>query len=430
MKIILTESQFNRVILKESTNEKYPNCYELDKRKKYTPPVKPNAGDIQKFLQEVGEDIGPTGVDYDFGDNSAKAFANFWYKGYKNINTLSQLYDKLKSDGYDVGAKSGKIFGVKMSNIISNLLSKWVVKYSSIWCKAKVKEIVDKNENSQKEFCLNNKDKALGEIKTLWLNWANHPATSEKLSQQFKSQGLNPLLFLKEYLMSFKYEINSFKSSQLYCRTELEDNKLYGSVAYQEGDKIVLNCDTTKINTYEGMKNTLNHEFSHYLEHKVEYINDTEYWKKSLPLLKKGWDINKSRSFSQWMLNITNTDELIDGNIISRFKNIGVSKSDLSYWLNEVKNYGEDYNCRQTEKESNLKSIKLYYCKNLYCDLEMKQIKEMLIYKNLPQEVKGDAYQLMMCWATNEFNPSPKEFLNGLNDLALVDGDVENDNVT
>ena len=109
MKIILTESQFKRVIIKEEDTFFLPNidCKKLDKRKSKTIPVEANAYDIQRFLKELGYDIGTTGknkdgVDGDFKDKSAKAFASFYKKISFNLmdfnffisptNTLDGLY--------------------------------------------------------------------------------------------------------------------------------------------------------------------------------------------------------------------------------------------------------------------------------------------------------------------------------------------------
>jgi len=56
MKIILTEEQFKRVILKEENTSFYsdPDCKKLNKRKNNPIPVKANAYDIQRFLKELG----------------------------------------------------------------------------------------------------------------------------------------------------------------------------------------------------------------------------------------------------------------------------------------------------------------------------------------------------------------------------------------
>ena len=78
---------------------------------------KATAGDIQRFLG--------VSVDGDFGDDSAKAAADFIYG--KNtshgIQTVSDLYDRMQSDGWAVGAKTGTIFGPQMAKSIVQLIS-------------------------------------------------------------------------------------------------------------------------------------------------------------------------------------------------------------------------------------------------------------------------------------------------------------------
>jgi hypothetical protein len=115
-KIVISESQYNRVFLNEQN---------VDKK------VKPNAIDIQKYLIKNGY-LPPYRLvknkkyrndDGNFRDLSAEAFAKYYYGGFSDIKTIGGLYDKLKSDGYDLGGKTGKIFGVKMANVLSKIIN-------------------------------------------------------------------------------------------------------------------------------------------------------------------------------------------------------------------------------------------------------------------------------------------------------------------
>ena len=125
------------ILLKENNHEYFANDYsderDLNKKpanaapKPYTGDLKkyvgktlpkPTAGDIQKFLS--------ISVDGDFGDDSAKATADFIYG--KNtshgIQTVSDLYDRMQDDGWAVGAKTGSIFANNgtMANAIIELM--------------------------------------------------------------------------------------------------------------------------------------------------------------------------------------------------------------------------------------------------------------------------------------------------------------------
>ena len=86
-------------------------------REQFNKTPKATAGDIQRFLG--------VSVDGDFGDDSAKAAADFIYG--KNtshgIQTVSDLYDRMQSDGWAVGAKTGTIFGPQMAKSIVQLIS-------------------------------------------------------------------------------------------------------------------------------------------------------------------------------------------------------------------------------------------------------------------------------------------------------------------
>ena len=112
---------------------------------------------------------------------------------------------------------------------------------------------------------------------------------------------------------------------------------------------------------------------------------------------------------------------------IREFNSIGVSEKDLNWWIKEVsKNDDISYSCRQTEKESNLASIKDYYCDgDLSCNLTMNNLKSII--KN---PIDGNMYHFIMCWALTGFEESPKQFLLNVNDLALNNGMKNNDGLT
>ncbi len=79
---------------------------------------KSTAGDLQKFFG--------LSVDGQFGDDTSKAVADFIYgpnTGH-GIKTVSDLYDRMKEDGWDVGTKTGTIFANngKMANSIIELM--------------------------------------------------------------------------------------------------------------------------------------------------------------------------------------------------------------------------------------------------------------------------------------------------------------------
>ena len=100
-RIIITESQYSRVFLNE---QQLP---------------KANAGEIQQFLKDKGaykNKVGST-----FGNESAKAFAQYYYGINTDIDTVNKLWKKLKSEGRDVGNTSG--FGPKMVKVVSGMIN-------------------------------------------------------------------------------------------------------------------------------------------------------------------------------------------------------------------------------------------------------------------------------------------------------------------
>jgi hypothetical protein len=101
-RIIITESQYGRLFLDE---QKLPKSDTI--------------GAIQQFLKDKG--VYKNKVDSDFGDETAKAFAQYYYNINTNIDTVNKLWKKLKSEGRDVGNKSG--FGPKMFKEVSGMIN-------------------------------------------------------------------------------------------------------------------------------------------------------------------------------------------------------------------------------------------------------------------------------------------------------------------
>jgi|688.fasta_scaffold157824_7 hypothetical protein len=82
-------------------------------------PVQPNAGDIQKFLKELGSNIN---VDFAFGPGTATAVGTYLYGGDKGINTVQSLHAKLVETGkLPQGDVPG--FGPKMAQAVADLLN-------------------------------------------------------------------------------------------------------------------------------------------------------------------------------------------------------------------------------------------------------------------------------------------------------------------
>ena len=110
MKILLTESQLKKIV-DLLTEDTYPGA---------------NSYQIQKFLFADGWLPYESDIDGDFRDKSVKAFVRYYYgiNEDRNINTIGKLYDKLSKEGYDLGSKTGKIFGPKMAKVLSDIIKK------------------------------------------------------------------------------------------------------------------------------------------------------------------------------------------------------------------------------------------------------------------------------------------------------------------
>ena len=59
---------------------------------------------------------------------------------HRNINTVGKLYDKLKSEGYNVGPKTVSVFTSQMAVGLSKKISDVIDSFNT-WCKNSKKEI-------------------------------------------------------------------------------------------------------------------------------------------------------------------------------------------------------------------------------------------------------------------------------------------------
>lgn len=96
-----------------------------------------HAGEIQEFLKSVG--LLET-IDSNFKNLSATAAGSFLYGKKSGINTVGKLYDKLKSEGYNVGPKTVSVFTSQMAVGLSKKISDKIDSVKT-WCEKSKKEI-------------------------------------------------------------------------------------------------------------------------------------------------------------------------------------------------------------------------------------------------------------------------------------------------
>jgi hypothetical protein len=105
--IRLTESDLTRIVRRVISEQQ----------------VEANAGSIQEFLKANQDNT--IAVDYKFGNKTATAVAKYIVRGYNdasynNVTTVNQLWQVMKDDGHNVGAKPG--FGPMMAAEVARLL--------------------------------------------------------------------------------------------------------------------------------------------------------------------------------------------------------------------------------------------------------------------------------------------------------------------
>jgi hypothetical protein len=120
-KLLITEDEILRIkslyglINEAATISKDERCWYYLQISKNG--IQPNAGDIQQFLINIGYNIG---LDYSFGNETATAFGTFAYGRNAGINTVTKLWQKMKSNGKSVGNTPG--FGPMMATAVASMI--------------------------------------------------------------------------------------------------------------------------------------------------------------------------------------------------------------------------------------------------------------------------------------------------------------------
>ena len=400
-KIILSELEKNQIksmyglITEVDDTVHKKRCYEYNSR--VNNPVTANAGDIQKFLKNIGYGIT---VDFDFGKSSATAFGTFWFGADKGIDSVDKLWKALKNAGNDVGTTSG-FKSAKMTLTIYDI--------TDYDCRRKI-------------------DAAWNNSITWWKNKLNEPAFYQKLKRINKWDDATTKKWIQEYknhisggmygpfCLKSGYDQEYINSSETIAYATWE-NVDEGGVITASGCKISYNRKYAE-ESLTDIESTLVHEIQHCL-YDVKAMTPHTSWKKVFP--KATWGDEGSTSASAKPSYTENEKH-------------GVYSNDIKKWENYLSVDKGSYTCEETENSSRINGLKKLLGYKTSQKITVSDFKKFLKQENFPYNDE-QAYWLCLCWVQNGA-PDIAVFLDNLDknvvakDDATTKDDISNINKT
>lgn len=389
-KIILTESEINEIksmygLINETDDTlRKKRCYEYNSV--IITPMTANAGDIQKFLKNIGYNIT---VDFNFGNSTATAFGTFYFGGSAGINTVDKLWKALKNKGYDVGATTG--FGSKMAKVVAEIINT-VAKKKSFECfesgmDLTIYDITDYD-------CRRKIDDAWRNAKIWWQNKLNEPAFYQKLKNVNKWDDATTKKWITEY--------KNYMSKNMYgpfCLKKgyekyYEDNP--ETIAYATWGNVDrggiaggIGCHISYNSKYMGnsipdIESTFVHEIQHCL-YKVKEMTPHTSWKKVFP--KATWGSEGSTKLSTKLSYTANEKH-------------GVYANDIKKWEDYLSYDNGKYTCEETENSSRINGLKKLLGYKTTQKITVSDFRKFLKEEKFPYD-DDQAFWLCLCWVKN-----------------------------
>jgi len=254
-----------------------------------------------------------------------------------------------------------------------------------------------------------------------WTNWLNDPITRKKVEKNWR-EGSNFLSIYSGYFsvsssMAWsKYE-DSLANLKLifydhtmdFVGKQKTDDSAYAFVSHGNRYNIYINCSENDPDPY----GTLIHEIQHII-YDIKPLNPAKKIQDAFVSSKtvKQTEQKVRESLPSGKVKTYTSD------VVNTAKKIGVKPDDLEYWklnLKQSSRLKEDpnYVCRETEKMSNIMSIR----KTLNIKPGGNITYNMLKPYITRQKHDTDVSWVLLCWAKNGF-PDINQMLNKINQLA------------
>lgn len=452
--IKLTESDLHRIVKRVINESQSPpnkvsagkKCwyykkisedkYSVDKR---VPNPYSGAGGVQDFLIALGFNISK---DWKFGNETAKALADWAYGPRSGVDTVEKLRQQLKKDGWGFDNDIPG-YGSDMRYVVANMI-KLTCQELSTRCEVdgqtlldmEYKEIPKENQKAKYELIPKTLDDSFKYAIGYWREYLKKPEVQQKIWDNMSvfdfltNYSLSSLM--EEYLNALDtIEKNGWLDSSTYA-------KKIGATMYVSGDcpkyTVCVNVNYLYEEVYKnsGMgkvrlrsKESFVHEMQHILWGEVKQLNSSISIKQAFPSsvdrygkLNKGEESPPIENLTKnGIENWSNFFYKVSEESLKELKDLGISYENLKKYFSEDEY--SSYVCDENEKLSNLAAYRSYLT-----DKGTIKIGGDIPINVMVNEINNIEYSpnnfdyLVICWVIGGMKPKLSVFVNELNDLA------------
>lgn len=427
--IVINEYGIKNSLLTEGVSEGKRCWYynQLAKKKYVTDSRVPNPSNgkgVQDFLIAIGHNIKSDGS---FGNETAKALATWRYGGGSGIDTVDKLWNKLKSNGYNVGTTSG--YGTLMKSGVAEMIIATCINLAkSCVIDAQTSfEMIKFIPRDMKDQL----DSSFTAAIKYWKDYLNNINVQKKISVNlYGSANLtNMIKTQKNIIPSYMSVLDKIKKNGWEERTadaEAADATMFVGANCPDF-MVCVNLDVF-LTTYKqrgieimgvDAKNTFVHEMQHIMwtefEDHGKLINPQANIKLAFPL---AYDSHAPSSTST-------SKQLVQAQISQSSKNDlaanGIDYNELiAYYSTEY--WKDAYTCYETELMSRLASYREYLT-----DRNVIQTGGTILLKTICSDINKiinhypvhwNFKEMIGCWVLGGMTPNLTDFVNKLNALA------------
>ena len=427
--IVINEYGIKNSLLTEGVSEGKRCWYynQLAKKKYVTDNRVPNPSNgkgVQDFLIAIGHNIKSDGS---FGNETAKALATWRYGANAGIDTVDKLWNKLKSDGYNVGTTSGYETLMK-SGVAEMIIATCINLAKSCVIDAQTSfEMIKFIPRDMKDQL----DSSFTAAIKYWKDYLNNINVQKKISVNLygSANSTNMIKTQKNIIPSYMSVLDKIKKNGWEERTA--EAEADGANMFVRGNcpdfMVCVNLDVF-LTTYEQRgieimgvkaKHTFVHEMQHIMWNEFEdngkLINPRANIKLAFPL---AYDSHAPAATST-------SKQLVQAQIPQSSKNDlaanGIDYNELIEYYS-TKYWKDAYTCYESELMSRLESYRVYLT-----DRNVIQTGGTILLKTICSDINkiinhypvhSNFEHMIGCWVLGGMTPRLTDFVNKLNAFA------------
>jgi len=265
--------------------------------------------------------------------------------------------------------------------------------------------------------------KELPKAITFWKNWLKDPITQKKVQKNWDAWYLSGKAQISYIFPQYFKILNNLKFVFYHCEMP-EYHGVKNAYAFVRPNSsgsdtnIYINCSQNDPDPY----GTLIHEIQHLIygikplnpENKIKNVFVTDKTVKDTP--------NKiTSSVSSSKTKVSKDKKRFPPNVVTTAKKLQIQPSQVNFWITSAKSDDPDYVCEETEKMSNIMSIRKTFNVPPGGQITLKMLLPYI--KNEKKDT--DISWFLECWALRGF-PDIQTLINKTNDLALTQTNTNN----